>query len=603
MHSGAFRSSLLARLARGLPCLFAILVLPLSLYCQVTLTDGQTLATSGTIGGSFIQTSVSQFGGTATLRATGNLSLGGNISVASNATLNIDTNGYTISVGIDPSNNSLKTNTASIVKTGAGTLALSGKNAGSLTINQGAVTMTALDGSLNVTNAVATAAAIISGGFSLNSGGTFRASAAFTSATGSFGLYGADSTIDTNGFNVSLVGSFSGSGALNKTGSGTLTLNSAGFTGGINVQAGTLKVADTFSSGGTVAISSGATLDLINTNRTIGQLSGAGNVTLGSATLTVNQSTNSELSGALSGTGGLTKSGTGTLTLSGTNTASGTTTVSAGTLQIGNGGTSGSLGGNITNNATVVFNRSDASTYSGVISGSGAVTKSGAGTLTLSGTNTFSGATTISAGTLKLSGSAANSAFTVAGGTLTGAGTLGALIVDDGGTLAPGNSPGTLHAGATTFASGGTYLWEINNVNGTAGADPGWDLLSITGGLTITATNADPFTIDLTSLTSGNVAGLATGFSTNASYSFTLVSTTTGISGFSTDKFYLDTSGFANAFDGTWALALANGGNDLALTYTGTSAVPEPSTYALLAGFAALGGVIVRRVRRRLVNG
>ncbi|MBX3735926.1 MAG: autotransporter-associated beta strand repeat-containing protein [Candidatus Didemnitutus sp.] len=574
------------------------MVLPHSLYSQVTLTNGQTLATSGTIGGSSFQTSVSQFGGTATLQATGNLSLGGNISVASNGTLTIDTNGYTISVGIDPSNKSLVTNTASIVKTGAGTLALSGKNSGSLTINQGAVTMTALEGSLNVTNAVATASAITGSGFSLNSGGTFRAGAAFTSATGSFMLNGADSTIDTNGFDVTLVGLVSGSGALNKAGSGALTLNSGSFTGGINVQAGTLKIADTNSSGGTVAISSGATLDLINTNRTIGQLSGAGNVTLGSATLTVNQSTNSELSGALSGTGGLTKSGTGTLTLSGTNTASGTTTVSAGTLQIGNGGTSGSLAGNITNNATLAFNRSDALTYSGVISGSGAVTKLGSGTLTLSGTNTYNGATTLSGGTLKLSGSAANSAFTVAGGTLSGSGTLGALTVDSGGTIAPGNSPGTLHAGATTFASGGTYLWEINNVNGTAGADPGWDLLSVTGGLTISATNVDPFTIDLTSLTSGNVAGLATGFSTSASYSFTLVSTTTGISGFSADKFNLNTSGFANSFDGTWALALANGGNDLALTYTGASAVPEPSTYALLAGLAALGGAFVRRVRR-----
>ena len=42
-------------------------------------------------------------------------------------------------------------------------------------------------------------------------------------------------------------------------------------------------------------------------------------------------------------------------------------------------------------------------------------------------------------------------------------------------------------------------------------------------------------------------------------------------------------------------LALANGGNDLALTYTAASAVPEPATYALLAGLAALCGAFVRR--------
>src|SRR5439155_4178495 len=77
------------------------------------------------------------------------------------------------------------------------------------------------------------------------------------------------------------------------------------------------------------------------------------------------------------------KSGTGTLVLAGPATHTGGTTVSAGTLQIGAGGTTGSIAGNITDNATVAFNRSDALTYSGVLSGSGALTKDGAGTLHL----------------------------------------------------------------------------------------------------------------------------------------------------------------------------------------------------------------------------
>lgn len=560
--------------------------------------NNQTLETSGAIGAITVS-------GTSTLRATGNItsSYPSDITLNFGSSLTVDTNGYSISIAQNSGGNSLSGPTGAAVtfnKVGAGTLTLANKiiYLTYLNVSGGEMISGASSASTTtVTNATFSPTSF-SGSVTLNAGATLKARSAFSSS-GSVTLGASDSTFNTNSYDVTLSNTVSGTGALNKAGTGTLTLSgsSNNFSGGVNVQAGTVKLSSSgaLTSTSTVALSSGASLDLNNTSRTIGQLSGAGNVTLGSATLTVNQSTNSELSGALSGTGGLTKSGTGTLTLSGTNTASGATTVSAGTLQIGNGGTSGSLAGNITNNATLAFNRSDASTYSGVISGSGAVTKSGGGTLTLSGINTYSGATTISAGTLKLSGSVANSAFTVAGGTLAGAGTLGALIIDDGGTLAPGNSPGTLHAGATTFASGGSYLWEINNVNGTAGADPGWDLLSITGGLTISATNADPFTIDLTSLTSGNVAGLATGFSTNASYSFTLVSTTTGISGFSTDKFYLDTSGFANTFDGTWALALANSGNDLALTYTSASAVPEPSTYALLAGFAALGLVTWRR--------
>jgi hypothetical protein len=60
-------------------------------------------------------------------------------------------------------------------------------------------------------------------------------------------------------------------------------------------------------------------------------------------------------------------------------------TISAGTLSIGNGTTSGSITGNITNNAALAFNRSDNSTYSGVISGTGTLEKLGNGTLTLTG--------------------------------------------------------------------------------------------------------------------------------------------------------------------------------------------------------------------------
>ena len=63
------------------------------------------------------------------------------------------------------------------------------------------------------------------------------------------------------------------------------------------------------------------------------------------------------------------KSSAGALILTGTNTYTGGTTVSAGTLQIGDGGTSGSVAGDIVNNARLVFNRSDALTYAGIISG------------------------------------------------------------------------------------------------------------------------------------------------------------------------------------------------------------------------------------------
>ena len=55
--------------------------------------------------------------------------------------------------------------------------------------------------------------------------------------------------------------------------------------------------------------------------------------------------------GVISGSGGLVNLGTGVLTLTGANTYSGGTTISAGTLQVGDGGTNGSIAGNVTNNA------------------------------------------------------------------------------------------------------------------------------------------------------------------------------------------------------------------------------------------------------------
>lgn len=108
------------------------------------------------------------------------------------------------------------------------------------------------------------------------------------------------------------------------------------------------------------------------------------------------------ISRVISGAMNLIKYGSGTMIVTGANTYTGTTTIAAGTLQIGAGGTAGSLpSGAITNNGNLVFNRSDAVTWSNAISGTGNLTKaSGSGTLTLSGNNTFNGAVTVSSGTL-----------------------------------------------------------------------------------------------------------------------------------------------------------------------------------------------------------
>ena len=106
--------------------------------------------------------------------------------------------------------------------------------------------------------------------------------------------------------------------------------------------------------------------------------------------------------GAITGTGALQQFGPGTLVLTGTNTYTGGTTISAGTLQLGNGGTTGSIVGNVVDNGVLAFNRSDDLTFNGNISGTGALRQRGSGTTTLTGSNTYTGGTTISAGTLEV---------------------------------------------------------------------------------------------------------------------------------------------------------------------------------------------------------
>ena len=249
-------------------------------------------------------------------------------------------------------------------------------------------------------------------------------------------------------------GAMSGTGGLTKTGAGTLTLTGANsYSGGTLVSAGRLT-GDTTSLQGAI---------------------------VNNAAVEFAQSTSGTYAGAMSGTGGLTKTGGGTLTLTGANSYTGGTLVSAGRLT----GNTTSLQGAIVNNAEVEFAQSTAGAYAGNMAGSGAFYKSGVGSLALGGITSITGAANIIAGRLNITGQLTAASVTVQNAaTLSGNGVIaGNVTVQSGGSLAPGESAGTLSVvGNVSFLTGSNFGVEIDgrtyNPVGGAGS---YDLLRISG--------------------------------------------------------------------------------------------------------------------------
>lgn len=297
------------------------------------------------------------------------------------------------------------------------------------------------------TSSTYTGGTIISGGtLQIGNGGTTGLITGNVTANGALVFNRSDT--------FSFGGEISGTGSLSQAGSGTLILTGESIHGGgTTIANGTLQIGN----GGTTGSISG---NIVN-----------------NGALIFNRAGSVSLDGATSGTGSLLQSGSGTLILTGNSSHSGGTTISNGALQIGNGGTTGSISGNIVNTTALLFNRSDASTFAGVISGTGTVTKLGAGALTLSGTNSYSGVTTVSGGTLNVTGALSNSNTSVAnGGTLTGTGSVRNVTVANGGTVGPFGTGTLTVQGNLTLNAGANYADSITpstagltNVSGTAG--------------------------------------------------------------------------------------------------------------------------------------
>jgi len=309
-------------------------------------------------------------------------------------------------------------------------------------------------------------------------GTTIAAGAALQISQGNQGTFAAIGSFIDNG---SLIIGRQDSGVFgitnNITGTGSLTreINNTQGGGDITLMGTNTYSGGTFINGGEIILGDGATP---------GAGSIVGNVTFavspvgdGSRFFEFNRPDDLTFPGVIGGIptgssgatqGVVVQNGPNTVTLTGANTYAGGTTINAGTLVVGNGGTSGTIGtGPVDDESLLVFNLSGNLTFLGAISGAGSVVQGGSGTLTLTGANTITGPTTVSNGTLVAS--SAGGDLDVEGGTLVtgGAGTVatfsvgGNMNIDSGTVLVSLNK--SLSPSNTTF----TAVGAVNSTGGT----------------------------------------------------------------------------------------------------------------------------------------
>ncbi|EDW1737417.1 autotransporter outer membrane beta-barrel domain-containing protein, partial [Salmonella enterica subsp. enterica] len=428
----------------------------------------------------------------------------------------------------------------SLIKQGAGTLILNAENTytGGTTISDGTLVATNVDalGSGDVTddatlelntggtfdNAISGSGQVVKSGdetLTLSGTNTYSGGTLISGGTlvaSNVEALGTGDVTDNAVLELNTGGDFdnaiSGSGQVEKSGDGTLTLSGSNtYTGGTTINDGTLIATsvDALGSGdvtdnATLALNTGGTFD--NTISGSGKveksgddaltLSGANSYTGGTlisggtliasnvealgtgdvtnnATLELN--TGGDFTNNISGSGQVVKSGDETLTLSGSNTYTGGTTINDGTLVATSVDALGS--GDVTDNATLALNTGG--TFDNTISGSGKVEKSGDDALTLSGANSYTGGTLISGGTLVASNVEA----------------LGSGDVTDNATLA--------------LNTGGTF---DNTISGSGQVvKSGDDVLTLSGSNTYTGGT----TISGGTLIASNVDALGTGDVTN----------------------------------------------------------------------------------------
>ena len=453
-----------------------------------------------------------------------------------------------------------------------------------------------------------------------------------------------------------VLGGVFGTGDIAKRGSGTLTLSGSGNYSGattialgkivanatsalgtspVTTAGGSLELQGGFDVGGGLLTLNGESLTNVSGNNTysgpVTTGTSASRIVVTSGTLTLSNTINQSSSG-----NAITFSGNGVTLISGNLGASltaldinakasdvptvivagsnpdftGSVDVQVGSLQLGNGGTTGSLPGggafNIGSGARVIVKQSDTVTqgtdFSGTLNGLGGFSQAGSGTTILNFANAYKGTTNVSAGTLIINGNqaAATGAVTVANGaTLGGSGVIGGAVTVNG-ILSPGNnSPGILTVASLDLTPGSTTLMQIigaGSLAGTAGIDYDRLVISIAGGFGYGGT------LDLDFANTANFADGTTfelfGFTGSTLGRFGSV-TSTG-SGSYGGLTFLDVGGVWTALSGSQQLTFSELTGQLQFTL-----VPEidpatgSSALSLIAGVFAL--IEQRRRRAKVV--